>query len=258
MVPLAEARRAERRRSTCPRPAFVLCLENHDQVANTLSGARLPALTSPGRLRAMTALTLLAPGTPMLFQGQEFGSLRPFLYFADHGGELAAAVRKGRGDFLRQFPSLATPEAQAQIADPAARETFARCKLDRSEARAATLALHRDLLALRRSEARSRSSAPTACTARCWATARWRCGFAATTARGDDDRLLLVNLGTDLELSPIPEPLLAPPAGQAWRPRVVQRSDRLRRRGRAGAGHRRELDPARANRRWCSRRRAAS
>jgi maltooligosyltrehalose trehalohydrolase len=31
-----------------------------------------------------------------------------------------------------------------------------------------------------------------------------------------DDRLLLVNLGCDLELTPAPEPLLAPPAGRSW------------------------------------------
>jgi maltooligosyltrehalose trehalohydrolase len=31
-----------------------------------------------------------------------------------------------------------------------------------------------------------------------------------------DDRLLLVNLGNDLKLSPAPEPLLAPPEGMAW------------------------------------------
>jgi len=201
-----------------PAASFVLCLENHDQVANTLSGTRLPALTSAGRLRAMTALMLLAPGTPMLFQGQEFGSLRPFLYFADHGGELGAAVRKGRSDFLRQFPSLAGPEAQAQIADPAARETFTRCKLDRSEALEAALALHRDLLALRRTDtafAQQRADRMYGAVLGDHALAlRFRAGGGGG---GDDDRLLLVNLGIDLELSPIPEPLLAPPAGRTWR-----------------------------------------
>ena len=63
-------------------------------------------LTSPARWRAMTALLLLAPGTPMLFQGQEFSASAPFLYFADHDPELAEAVRKGRAEFLTQFPSI--------------------------------------------------------------------------------------------------------------------------------------------------------
>src|SRR5690606_40764021 len=32
-----------------------------------------------------------------------------------------------------------------------------------------------------------------------------------------DDRLLLVNLGADLRVEALPEPLLAPPEGGAWR-----------------------------------------
>ena len=31
-----------------------------------------------------------------------------------------------------------------------------------------------------------------------------------------DDRLLLINLGADLDYRPAPEPLLAPPAGRDW------------------------------------------
>jgi 1,4-alpha-glucan branching enzyme len=80
--------------------------QNHDQVANTGSGDRVSRLTSPGRLRALTALLLLMPGTPMLFQGQEFEASTPFLFFADLGQELAETVRKGRAEFLRQFASL--------------------------------------------------------------------------------------------------------------------------------------------------------
>jgi maltooligosyltrehalose trehalohydrolase len=41
--------------------------------------------------------------------------------------------------------------------------------------------------------------------------------FRGDDPRGHDDRLLLMNLGTDLELSPIPEPLLAPPGERGWR-----------------------------------------
>src|SRR5439155_13894401 len=71
-----------------PPHAFVTFLENHDQVANSAFGRRMHQLTSPGRWRAMTAFWLLAPGTPMLFQGQEFAASSPFLYFADHNPEL--------------------------------------------------------------------------------------------------------------------------------------------------------------------------
>ncbi len=200
-----------------PAERFVICLENHDQVANTLRGARLMSLTSPGHLRAMTALTLLAPGTPMLFQGQEFGSTRPFHYFADHGAELAEAVRKGRGDFLKQFPSLATPEAQAKVPDPSSPDTFARCKLDRGEANPATLALHRDLLALRRDEGAFSQQRADRLHGAVLGAAALALRFRGDDPAGRDDRLLLVNLGTDLDLSPIPEPLLAPPDEGGWR-----------------------------------------
>ena len=44
----------------------------------------------------MTALLLLMPQTPMLFQGQEFAASSPFLYFADHNPELAKLVAQGR------------------------------------------------------------------------------------------------------------------------------------------------------------------
>ncbi len=71
----------------------------------------------------------------MLFQGQEFAASTPFLYFADHKPELAAAVRKGGLEFLSQFPSLALPETQAGVSDPEQRETFERCKLEPRRAR---------------------------------------------------------------------------------------------------------------------------
>jgi maltooligosyltrehalose trehalohydrolase len=198
---------------------FVLYLENHDQVANSGRGGRLAGTVAPARLRAMTALLLLAPGTPMLFQGQEWGSRRPFLYFADHGAPLAERVREGRADFLAQFPSLAALDVQASLPDPADPETFARCKLDRAEraspAGQAALALHHDLLALRREDVafgQQRSDrmhgavlGPNALALR----------FIAEDPA--DDRLLLLNLGRDLPLVPAPEPLLAPPAGARWR-----------------------------------------
>ena len=87
------------------RPAyqFVHFLENHDQVANSSTGRRLCELCAPGQLRALTALLLLGPATPLVFQGQETGETTRFLYFADHQGELGESVRKGRQQFLSQF-----------------------------------------------------------------------------------------------------------------------------------------------------------
>src|SRR5262249_13455529 len=100
------------------KPQFVTYLQNHDQVANSATGQRAHQLTSPGRWRALTALLLLAPSTPLLFQGQEFSASSPFLYFADLEPELAAAVRAGRAKFLSQFPSVVEFEREGALDDP--------------------------------------------------------------------------------------------------------------------------------------------
>src|SRR6202048_698058 len=111
--------------------AFVAFIENHDQVANTAAGERLRFQTSPGRYRAMTALLLLGPWTPLLFQGEEFGASSPFLFFTDVGdGPMREAIRKGRFAFLSQFPSLATKEVQERLPVPSNPISFVSCKLD--------------------------------------------------------------------------------------------------------------------------------
>ncbi|HEY2290142.1 MAG TPA: DUF3459 domain-containing protein, partial [Thermoanaerobaculia bacterium] len=206
----------EQRRGTSglglPASAFVSFLQNHDQVANSARGERCHQLSSPGRFRALTALLLLGPGTPMLFQGQEFCAASPFLYFADHNPELAAAVRQGRLEFLAQFPSLALPEMQRQVPDPESPATFERCKLDLAERErhAPCYALHRDLLRLRREDPVFRGGRPDGAVL----------GPEAFVIRffGEEagDRLLLVSLGVDLDLEPVPEPLLAPLRGLRW------------------------------------------
>src|SRR6476620_6029072 len=99
--------------------AFVSFLENHDQVSNSATGDRLRLQTSPGRYRAMSALLLLGPWTPLLFQGEEFVASTPFLYFSEVGDEkLREAVKKGRFEFLAQFPSAASEDMQASLAVP--------------------------------------------------------------------------------------------------------------------------------------------
>jgi len=72
---------------------FVVFLQNHDQ-SPTRAPAPVPRARQPGRLRAMTAYSLLMPGIPIAVSGQEFGASTPFFYFADHEGELARAVRR--------------------------------------------------------------------------------------------------------------------------------------------------------------------
>jgi maltooligosyltrehalose trehalohydrolase len=124
---------------------FVNALQNHDQVANSTNGYRGHAMTSPGRWRALMGLLLLAPGTPLLFMGQEFMTSKPFLYFADHEVEIAELVRHGRWSFLRQFPRAAGAAEATPLADPASVETFEKSKLDWSEVERneQAMALHR-------------------------------------------------------------------------------------------------------------------
>jgi maltooligosyltrehalose trehalohydrolase len=198
-----------------PRPAFVTFIQNHDQVANSAHGLRAHALTSPGRWRALTALILLAPGTPMLFQGQEHASSKPFLFFADHEGDLGAAVRAGRRTFLSQFRSLALPEWSTSVPDPSDPATFARCRLDHGEREQHREAwsLHRDLIRLRREDAVLSRQGEDGLDGAVLGPHAFAIRFFG--ARGDD-RLLVVNLGADEHFSPAPEPLLAPPPGRLW------------------------------------------
>ena len=195
---------------------FVAYLQNHDQVANSARGERLHMLTSPGRYRAIAALLLLGPGTPLLFQGQEFCASTPFLFFADHTRELAALVRGGRADFLAQFPGIATPAMRAALPDPADPRTFERCVLDPSERarHREAYALHRDLLRLRREDAIFRAQGAHGIDGAVLGPEAFVLRFHGV---GGDVRCLLVNLGADVPLEPVAEPLLAPPVGRRWR-----------------------------------------
>ncbi len=198
-----------------PPSAFVLYIENHDQVANSCCGYRLHQLVGPSIVRAITALLLLAPGTPMLFQGQEFGASAPFLYFADFPDYLAGDVAAGRKAFLSQFPSLADHESQVMTPDSCGITTFARSKLDLSErtSHGSIYTFHKDLLRLRKED-------PVFSARQSGGVEGAVLGNNAFLLRffGDDnnDRLLTINLGIDLHLSPAPEPLLAPPARKQW------------------------------------------
>jgi len=195
--------------------AMVTFIQNHDQIANSAYGKRCHTLTSPGQLRAITALMLLAPCTPMLFQGQEFGASSPFLFFADHSAELNKQILEGRAEFLSQFRSLATPEMQERFTNPGDPATFERCKLDQSEREKhrEIYDLHRDLLKLRRDEPAFRAQKRRGLDGAVLSSEAFLLRF---FGEDGDDRLLMVNLGIDLHLDPAPEPLLAPPEGAEW------------------------------------------
>lgn len=194
---------------------FVNYLQNHDQIANSLSGLRAHQLAAPGCLRALTALLLLGPATPMLFQGQEFAASAPFLFFADHNPELAKLVAQGRKAFLSQFGGAANPESHQYLTSPETLEAFSRCKLDFSERvkNRAVYQLHRDLLRLRREDpVFSKPRAGQLDGAVLTADAFVLRFFAPDGV----DRLLLINLGTDTLLASLSEPLLANAAEANW------------------------------------------
>jgi maltooligosyltrehalose trehalohydrolase len=192
---------------------FVTYLQNHDQIANSGRGQRAHLLSSPALYRAITALMLLGPGTPMLFQGQEFGATSPFLYFADVPDCLHELVKSGRKEFLAQWRALRTPEMFSQLHDPCSRTAFEASKLDRGHINKELYVLHRDLLKLRRTD-------PVVATQRAGtfdgAVLANRAFVYRMFNDQHGDRLLVVNLGDDLHLDPAPEPLLGPPEELAW------------------------------------------
>ncbi|MFC3110120.1 malto-oligosyltrehalose trehalohydrolase [Undibacterium arcticum] len=105
--------------------AFVLFLQNHDQIGNRAFGERLTILTDPRALRAAQALLLLCPQIPLLFMGEEVDSRQPFLYFTSHtDAALAEAVRSGRQRQFSGRPEFADAAQLALIPDPNAESSF--------------------------------------------------------------------------------------------------------------------------------------
>jgi maltooligosyltrehalose trehalohydrolase len=151
----------------------------------------------------------------MLFMGQEFGASSPFFYFVDHEPELAAMVRRGRQEFMEQFPRVMGFHSVSPLPDPADPNMFEVSKLDwnESERNQELIAMHRDLIALRKEDAtfshqdqrmiEGSVAGPEAF------ILRW-------FDEAGEDRLGLFNLGRDLEFYPLSEPLLAPPPNRCW------------------------------------------
>jgi maltooligosyltrehalose trehalohydrolase len=140
-----------------PAEALVYCIQNHDQVGNRALGDRLSAQLELEAFRGASLLLLFLPMTPLLFMGQEWAATSPFLYFTDHEPELGEQVRQGRRREFAGFPEFADPEARERIPDPQAADTFQRSKLRWAERELpehqTTLALYREALALRRTDA---------------------------------------------------------------------------------------------------------
>ena len=136
--------------------SLVYCLQNHDQVGNRAFAERISRTANEAEVRALTTLLLLLPETPMLFQGEEWGSPRPFLYFTDHADELADLIREGRRDEFSKFSAFSDPAVRDAIPDPQAPEAFELSRLegpDERDPRSRLIeAFHRSLIELRRAD----------------------------------------------------------------------------------------------------------
>lgn len=195
-----------------PPESMIVFLENHDQVANSGHGLRLHQSTNYGVYKAFTALLLLGPNTPMLFQGQEFGSEKPFYYFADHSEDLNEKVFEGRKKFLSQFPQLEN-EGLNIILKPSDPKNFLACKLNFNEANQEIYSLHKDLIHLRKNDPVLRKTSK-----------KYEASILGENSlllryfdEEEGDRMLIVNLGIEEILNPSPNPLLAPPEGFKWK-----------------------------------------
>ncbi|MDD1977055.1 malto-oligosyltrehalose trehalohydrolase [Pseudomonas putida] len=187
-----------------PPSAFVLFLQNHDQVGNRALGERLTQLCPPLALRAATTLLLLSPMIPLLFMGEEWGSEQPFLFFTDHHDELADAVREGRRAEFAGFKAFADPDQRAAIPDPNALATYCASRPHAADDRQQHgQAFYRQLLQLRHKHISAHLPGCRALSASTLAdkalTARWQLG---------DGRVLRidVNLGATAVPCTLPPP----------------------------------------------------
>ena len=178
-----------------PGHAFVIALQNHDQVGNRPFGERLHHVINEDRYKVASTLLLFAPQTPLLFMGQEFAASTSFSFFTDMPEELGKLVTEGRRREFREFGAFGDEQLRDSIPDPQARSTFERSKLrlDERETHAGVYALYRDLIAMRKSEPalrggdRSRTDA-TASGAELLTVRRWS---------DDQELLLLANFGPE-------------------------------------------------------------
>ena len=137
-----------------PPTAFVIFLQNHDQIGNRALGERLGHLVKTEQaLRAATAVLLLAPSPPMLFMGEEWNAPQPFPYFCDFEPELATKVREGRKKEFAHFERFRDPAHSDRLPDPTIVSTMESARLDWSKPAAPGhedwLDLYRRLLMIR-------------------------------------------------------------------------------------------------------------
>ncbi|WP_425147044.1 malto-oligosyltrehalose trehalohydrolase [Deinococcus sp.] len=192
---------------TLDAPRFVYFIQNHDQIGNRAAGDRLHhhSAVSPRAFRAASLLLLSLPMTPLLFQGQEWAASTPFLFFTDHHGELGKAVSEGRKQEFGHFEGFS-----GEVPDPQDGATFEASRLNWDEQTAGehaqTLALYKEAIALRKSDAVLKDSRRDTLEAGHLGDLLW-------VRRSDrhGERLLLWNLGATLHLSDLDLPHPLPP-----------------------------------------------
>lgn len=133
-----------------PGDRFIVCIQNHDQIGNRARGERLGTLISPAAQRLAASLLLLAPYSPLLFMGEEYGEEHPFQFFCSFSDPtLIENVRRGR---RREFESFHAHGGAAQ--DPQAEKTYAASHLtwlwETDQRKSGLRALYHDLLRFRR------------------------------------------------------------------------------------------------------------
>ena len=126
-------------------------IQNHDQVANSLGGARHP---KTDQSRKVPGINCIAAAFTRDTDAAARSGIRGFItvpLFCRPQPRTGEFVAKGRKEFLEQFESLKCPETEKYLEQPEKEETFLKCKLDFSEREkhASIYNLHKDLLQLR-------------------------------------------------------------------------------------------------------------
>ena len=141
-----------------PSTSFVVYMQDHDQIGNRIAGDRITRLAHDDAVKALIAVYLLSPQSPMLFQGEEWASLQPFPFFSDVPEDLRDIVRKGRQQELKSTPEHEDPDKPdiEEAVDPTDVETFRLAKLDwqnlTSQPHSDWLSYYRSLIDLRKME----------------------------------------------------------------------------------------------------------
>jgi len=107
-----------------PAYKFVVFSQNHDQIGNRLWGDRLVSISGYEAVKVAAGLILLSPYVPLLFMGEEYGDITPFLFFTDYQcKELAEKIREERRKEFTEFQWI------GDLPDPQNPEWFTKSKI---------------------------------------------------------------------------------------------------------------------------------